>query len=390
MNISIITPDFSSNSTARAYIFAKALKENHQVEIIGFKKKKKIWPPLLNENGGINFKVFDGQNLINLHKNIPAFLKSMKGDILIVNTPLPSSFNLALLKKFMSNKKLILDMADWELGFKLYQKQKSNFLKFMIKESSNFLRNVYSYWGIKFNESVLTEFVDRITVSNSFLKNKFGGTIIRHCRDTDYLNPKKFSRRNMRKKLGIKTDQKVVIFLGTPRPYKGIDLLIDAIYELRNKKITLLIVGMSNSSYCEEIDKKANKFIPHSFQSLPMQPFKNIPYFLSASDLVVIPQKETIATKGQMPAKVFDAMAMGKPIIATNVGDLKKVLGGCGWIIDPDDVKSLQKQINFVLNHPQIAENVGQKARNKCIKNYSLNSLNKKLNKIIQDINDYE
>jgi len=38
-------------------------------------------------------------------------------------------------------------------------------------------------------------------------------------------------------------------------------------------------------------------------------------------DVVIIPQRENFATLGQMPAKVFDAMAMAKPTIATNVSD---------------------------------------------------------------------
>ena len=52
-----------------------------------------------------------------------------------------------------------------------------------------------------------------------------------------------------------------------------------------------------------------------------------------------------------MPAKVFDAMAMAKPIIATNVSDLPEFLDGCGWTVAPEKPKQLADTIQYVFNH---------------------------------------
>jgi len=64
-------------------------------------------------------------------------------------------------------------------------------------------------------------------------------------------------------------------------------------------------------------------------------------------------------------------MSMAKPIIASAVSDLPIILNGCGIIIPPRDIAALAKQITYLIENPQIAEMLGQRARAKCIKKYS-------------------
>lgn len=87
--------------------------------------------------------------------------------------------------------------------------------------------------------------------------------------------------------------------------------------------------------------------------------------FQSITDLVVIPQAERAASHGQVPAKIFDAMAMPKPIIATNVSDIPEILDGCGWIVEPENPRQLAETIQYVFDHPAEAKQKGKRlARN--------------------------
>lgn len=70
-------------------------------------------------------------------------------------------------------------------------------------------------------------------------------------------------------------------------------------------------------------------------------------------------------------------MAMAKPIIATSVSDIPQILDGCGWIVESGDSQQLVETINYVLNHPVIAEEMGKKARKKCVKYYSYDAMEK-------------
>jgi len=89
--------------------------------------------------------------------------------------------------------------------------------------------------------------------------------------------------------------------------------------------------------------------------------------------------QERAASRGQLPAKIFYAIAMAKPIIATNVSDIPEILDGCGWIVEPENPKQLAKTIKYVFDHPVEAKERGKKARQKCKREYSLEIMENKL-----------
>ena len=88
-------------------------------------------------------------------------------------------------------------------------------------------------------------------------------------------------------------------------------------------------------------------------------PFNDVPKYLSMADLVILPQRRIVQAMGQIPAKIFDAMAMAKPIIATDVSDLRRILDGCGIIIEPEDIDSLACKIDWVFSNPTDASALG-------------------------------
>ena len=211
-----------------------------------------------------------------------------------------------------------------------------------------------------------------ITVSNTFLKSKFGGTIICHARDTNIFDPIKFNSDLVRKKYGVDKSKKVIMFFGTPRLHKGIEDIIKAVSLIEDYNVVLFIVGISDcDEYSDNILKCVNKTLAGRFNCFGLQSFEAVPEILSMSDIVVIPQKRNFATIGQVPAKVFDAMAMAKPIIAANVSDLPEILRDCGWMVEPENPVQLAETIQYILDNPDEANVKGLKAREKCIEKYS-------------------
>ena len=66
---------------------------------------------------------------------------------------------------------------------------------------------------------------------------------------------------------------------------------------------------------------------------------------------------------------------MAKPIIATEVSDFPDILDGCAWIVGPEELEKLAEVIQYVLHTPDEAEQMGWKAREKCIKKYSWDAI---------------
>ena len=291
-----------------------------------------------------------------------------------------------LLKKVAQKTPLILDIDDWEMGFRKESTKNLSLFRSIISfvSSGLFLYGMGSYWNILFMEK-LAPFSNEITVSNTFLKNKFGGTMVCHGRDTEAFDPKKFNRDLVRKKYGIEKTKKIIMFFGSPRPHKGIEDIIKAVSLIKNQDVVLVVVGIDDrDQYSKNLAKTIEQALGRRFKGFGLQPFETVPAFLAMADVVVIPQRRNFSTMGQMPAKVFDAMAMAKPIIASNISDLPEILDGSGWIVEPENPEQLAEKIQYVLNNPEEAEAMGNKARQKCIEKYSWDAMEEVLLKVFE------
>jgi len=386
MKISMLVPDLSSNCLGRAYFLYKLLIKKYNVEIIGPLIGKNIWNPVSSDKS-INYRPIKFNNKFVSIKGLKKIYDSIDGDLIYVVKPRFTSFNIGLVKKIIAKKPLILDIDDWELGFFLdiyygcntiYSKAMflyKEWLKFFLKPWNSF------FWTL-INERLL-KFTNDITVSSTFLKIKFGGIVVYHGRDTNYMDPKKFRKGLILQKYKL-PNIKTVMFLGTPRPYKGLEDLIKAIYNLKDINILLVLVGVNiENNYCKDLIKFARGKLNNNLRIFKAQSIIKAPELLAAADVVVVPQRKCLSTVGQVPAKIFDAMSMAKPIISTNVSDIPVILNNCGYIVEPGNIKELSNKISIVFKDLNKSKEMGLKARDRCIKFYSYDNIYKILDGIL-------
>ena len=374
MKVSILAPNVSSNSFGRAYLLAKVLSRNYETELIGPSIGKGIWSPLSGEKS-VPVKTITMNGLIRPYFQMKQIVRMVDGDIVYCSKPLLTSLGVGLYLKKNSAKPLVLDIDDWELGFakdQFFRKDGLN-IRYLLS-SSVYPYKAYSIWNFLVMERFI-RFADEVTVSNSFLQEKFGGRILWHGRDTSTLDPTKYKGEVIRNKYKINSQAKVIMFLGTPRPHKGLIQLINSVNLLRDSRITLVIVGVDDNPYSKELTKYGKNTLGDHLVFFGQQPFEKVPEFLSMADVVAIPQEKGHSTLGQIPAKIFDAMSMAKPIVATNVSDISHILEGCGWIVEPGNVELLAEAIQYFLDHPQEADETGRLARQRCIQYYSWDSM---------------
>jgi len=72
-----------------------------------------------------------------------------------------------------------------------------------------------------------------------------------------------------------------------------------------------------------------------------------------------------------VPAKLFDAMALGRPIVSTAVSMIPEILDGCGLVVAPGEPRGLAAAIRHLLEHPGEARELGARARRRCDERYS-------------------
>lgn len=355
MKVLMILPSLSGNTMVRPYAFYNMLIDNgHEVFFAGFinKKKREIYGPYKDL---INFHEIDTSSFSSLYAGLKKLKQlAKKVDVIHSTTSLfISNFPAWVLSKYF-NKPLVIDIFDLDFNPKNFI-QKINF-------------NTIGQWIVKNNKNNM--------VHSSVLQKIYGGKIIRTGTDTELYSPDVIGVKALRKKLGL--EGKIVIsFLGSPRRYKGAELILRSIDLLKNDKIVFLIVGSTDDAHFQQLYPKFKKFV----KILAPQPFTDMPKYLSMTDVVILPQFNygpwCIA---QVPAKLYDSMAAAKPIIISDVGDMPSILGDCGLIINGNfestspgnkEINSLSKKIDWVINHKEEAKELGKKARIRCVKNYS-------------------
>lgn len=373
MKISVLCFDLSNNSFGRAWLLARALSKFYDVEIIGPSKRGGIWSPMAQMS--IPVKLFPWKRYPGFFKTTKNILEAIDGDVILASKLMPTSFGIGLKKKYSSGKPLILDIDDWELGFFYHAGFFGRIGRFLNFSNPNGLPYV---WRME----RLVAHADAVSVSNRYLQKKFGGSLLPHCRDTKILNPHNFSAGDEKNRMGF-AGKKILMFLGTPRSHKGIDDLLLAFKKIDNPTLNLVVIGVENQ---QEFFKKIDVSTKDRVAVMPKMPFDKLPKYLSAADIIAIPQRSTSDSIGQIPARLFDAMAMAKPIITTRVSDIPEVLDGCGYLVEPNQPSQLIEAIQYVLDHPDEAKAKGNAARERCKKKYDIQNLESGLHELVKKL----
>ncbi|CUT07532.1 Glycosyltransferase involved in cell wall bisynthesis [Candidatus Kryptonium thompsonii] len=157
---------------------------------------------------------------------------------------------------------------------------------------------------------------------------------------------KPIDRNEARKLLGIKPDEKVLLFFGYIREYKGLDLLLKSMNLVLSKfPVKLLVVGEfyeDPKRYYKIVEEEGiEDFVVFKSEYIPNNEVK---VYFSASDLVVLPYVS--ATQSGI---VQIAYNFNKPVITTNVGGLPEVVieGKTGFVVEPSSEKLAEAIIKF-------------------------------------------
>lgn len=376
--ISVIVPDLSSQGTTRGYIIAQGLQKlGYQVHIFGFLYGEHIYP---EPPYSLPITYFYGVNLPSFIKTALNFMAEIDGDILYVIKPQLSSFGMGLIKAWRSKKPIILDIDDWEMGSfggDDWQYQGS-LIKDIFDSNSELKKPQYPLY-IKWLEKAI-EKVNAITLTSKFLEYRYGGTYLPNVKDTDLFNPSNFDSIAIRAKYGL-SDYRLLMFTGTPKPDEGLEDIFTALDTLNQDDLKLVLVGGNKNqfSYVNTLIDKWRRWIIQ----IPSQAFDEMPEFIAMSHIIMVTPRESLTTVAKFPLELIEGMAMAKPVIATKVGEIPKILQDTGYLIEPQSPNDIVEKIKEIFANYAQAEITGNSARQRCVNNYSMKSLTATLTQVI-------
>ena len=121
---------------------------------------------------------------------------------------------------------------------------------------------------------------------------------------------------------------------------------------------------------------------------LERQPFKRLPLFLSAADVLVLPIEATVEDVARWPGRMGDYLASGRPIVATDLGDVGQVVRkeDCGVTTAAGDVEDFAEKTRFLLLNKELRDRLGASSRRIAEERYSWQKISRELELIYQKI----
>lgn len=230
----------------------------------------------------------------------------------------------------------------------------------------------------------LAKRADRIVCSSRTLASRVNGEVVYFGVDTEHFRPQPESTvQRLRSRYGL-DGLSCIVFAGAVRPHKGVEQILAAVQESGLGHLRLVVVG-PETEYLKELMAGPNG---HLIVYLGPVARQEVPKYLGLSDMVVLPLQDTPLGRTQVPCKVFEAMGMAKPIIATAVSDLPEILDGCGILVPPDNVAAMAQAIRELSEDPQRAAELGRAARRRCEQRYSASQTRERWLNLIASLED--
>lgn len=177
-------------------------------------------------------------------------------------------------------------------------------------------------------------------------------------------------KKTCRQQLGLSEHGLVMSVVANLHPYKGHADLIVALNAIQNdlpEGWQLLCVGADRGALPALQKQAANCGLEKNIVFLGSR--SDIPAFLKASDISILPTHEE-----GFPNAILEAMCIGLPVIATNVGGNPEAVveGETGFLVPPQDPAALAQAILRLAQDNTVRLAFGQAAAERCAAQFSL------------------
>ena len=172
-------------------------------------------------------------------------------------------------------------------------------------------------------------------------------------------------KENVRQQLKLSNDDFLIMYGGIIGLAQGLDVILDAAKLLpAESKITYLLLGdgpEKNRLQQRVVDEKIARV-----KFLELVSREVVPSYVEAVDVAVIPLKKMDLFLGAIPSKIFENLALGKPLLLSVDGEARSLFidqGNAGLFIEPENSKMLAEKSLLMEANPEMVREMGNNGK---------------------------
>lgn len=193
-----------------------------------------------------------------------------------------------------------------------------------------------------------------------------------------------------RSELKVSENDFIVLYAGIIGHAQGLDVILNAAVLSQHASIKFIIVGDGPEK--ERLVKLAEAKGVTNVIFLPNLEKIKIPSLVQWCDVYIVPLKKLDLFKGAIPSKLFEPLAMGKPILLGVEGEAKELFideGQGGLFFEPENAIDLSAQLTELFNNRSLATRLGLNGQKFVRKNFDREVIHDRfLLSLQQELND--
>jgi len=302
----------------------------------------------------------------------------LKPEIIIINNTSVYTGLLGFVCSRILNKKLLVEYNDLEALYAadLIRTRVNGFMLSTLKRILVSVEDIIVRHGWKV--TAITEFIKNYASARNTRKDVI---VIPDGVDMDLFDINRSSGRNTRLKHSIKSDETLCVYAGRIEDCAGANIILNTVNLLKTEKnIKFMVVGEGDPKLVNDLSECSNVIMTGAISK------EKVPEYLAAANIILVPFPDRVASHSISPLKLFEALAMDKPVVASAVSGIKEVVSeDFDGLLVPADPERWAAAVKELANKNRDSASKVKSNRIIVSRKYGWNYLAEVFNKVLED-----